>query len=136
MGFQSVRQQVIGVTLTLLILLGCRFFSPTQADCLWKGEAWAWLDENRNGRWDGDERPLEYVQFSVVDALMSYEKIGSATSDLQGLASLEAWLPDCSEVDLQIVAEGPTGYQFATQTRRRVKDRFDEGPFLFGFVKF
>lgn len=100
-------------------------------DCMWRGTAKAWIDENGNGNWDANERPLSGVSFHIDDVHNKYNDVGGAVSNAGGIADLSVWLPGCPNVAFEIYVIAPTGYRSTTQPRVSIRG---EGPFLFGFA--
>lgn len=91
---------------------------PMFVDCDWTGIAKAWLDDNKNGIWDTDEKPLENVRFFVDDTLNKFKNVSNfAVSDANGTSDLDVWLPGCPKVLFEVYAEAPTSYIFTTKSR-------------------
>jgi hypothetical protein len=105
MRVQPVRYHIIGITLGLFVLTGCRvsaeppIASPTPetmvevCKCLAILNMEAWIDENENGAWDLEEKPLEGVRFRAEWVGWYKNNIGqksqaSALSDATGHAEI------------------------------------------------
>jgi hypothetical protein len=58
--------------------------------CDWEGDAYAWIDENENGKWDDGEPPLPDTTFYTT-LREGPPETGVGTSDAQGRAHLTAW---------------------------------------------
>lgn len=116
-----------------LLLLSCSSGAHGVAtDCVWDGEASAWLDKNRNGIWENDEPPLAGVRFLIDDTWNHYTSVGKeAVSDGGGKASLGVWLPGCPKIEFEIYAQPPDGYLATTQARVQAHGT---NSFAFGFV--
>jgi len=111
---------------------------------IWEGEARAWIDENKNGKWDNSEKPLAKVNF-LVDIVMESGQIGlsdSATSNQDGAAYLSDSFVTTSRggqcvygcvKDWIVRSTVPEGLQRTTPGRIRDSDHRG-GPFFFGFT--
>ncbi len=103
-----------------------------QGDCVWVRTATAWVDHNRNGRWDSSEPPLPEVRFFVDDVRNELVDVGqAAVSNAYGHAVLRVLLPDCVSSRFEIYAQ-PTP-QYTSTTKTRMPGR-GNGPFAFGFA--
>jgi hypothetical protein len=117
MRVQPVRYHIIGITLGLFVLTGCRvsaeppIASPTPetmvkvCKCLAILNMEAWIDENENGAWDLEEKPLEGVRFRAEWVGWYKNNIGqksqaSALSDATGHA--EITVTGCCEISWSI----------------------------------
>lgn len=108
-------------------------------DCIWYDEAKAWVDENKNGVWDDDEKPLAGVQFFIDDTLNGHVDVGEeAISGEEGNAELSVWLPGCPSVEFEVYVKSPDGFEVFTADRVLVTKKEIRNPgentFLFGFV--
>lgn len=111
------------------------FAPPLSADCGWFADVQAFVDKNRNKRWDKGEPPLAGVKFHVDDILNHFTDVaGEASSDAQGSATLEVGLPGCPDVDFEVYADSPAGYTLTTKERVNPRDIVEDVPVLFGFV--
>jgi hypothetical protein len=115
-----------------------------EATGIWEGEARAWIDENNNGKWDNNEKPLEKVNF-LVDIVMESGQIdlrSFATSNQDGAAVLSdsfattyrggRCVYGCIK-DWIVRSTVPEGFRRTTPERIRDSDH-SGGPFLFGFT--
>jgi hypothetical protein len=119
---------ITALTLTASFLAAC------SADCFFAGTAKAWVDKDRDGRWDPDEPPLSGVRFFVDDVKNDIVNVGDeSVSDDTGEASIYVWLSGCPSVRFEIYPQVPSGYTLATSPRIPAREK-DEGPFLFGFA--
>jgi len=133
------RLLILGMTLALalvglLMLPSCKHVigADQVADCGWDGVAKAWLDKNRNGKWEPNEPPLAGVTFFIDDTLNHYTNVGKeAVSDRTGRADVNVWLPGCPAVEFEIYATPPAGYRLTTPARMRA---LGKKLFEFGFV--
>lgn len=121
---------ILGVS--VLWLLFETGFGAGSADCIWTGNAVAWIDENRNGIKDAGEIPLPNVQFLVDDMHNEYTNVASeVVTDKDGKAILFVWLPGCPRVKMEVYPIVPQGYELTTSPRlKNTKDKLYE----FGFV--
>ncbi|HCK67575.1 MAG TPA: hypothetical protein DIW23_13450 [Anaerolineae bacterium] len=110
------------------------------ADCVWSGYTVAWVDTNRNGVLDSDEKPLQGVSVYVDDVKNKYIDVAyPVETDDDGEAYAHVSLAGCPNVDFEIYVDVPEGYELTTQPRIRVsKDFFGtldtETVYYFGFV--
>jgi hypothetical protein len=112
-------------------------------DCFWHATAEAWIDNNENGIWEGNELPLAGVEFLIDDVAnrkMNVEPEKSI-SDSYGQADLSIRLTECTAVSLEIYAKIPADYRPTTQMRMSSIARkregvpiFEGGSYAFGFV--
>ncbi len=122
-----------------LLQVGALIFGDTTpkvfVECGWFGEGRAFVDENRNGTWDGNEPPLAGVRFLVKDKLKSRDSMPvESVSDGEGHASLHLWLSGCPETDIEVYSEPPAGYTPSTAERISAETVRHEQSFTFGFV--
>jgi hypothetical protein len=85
------------------------------ADCLFRGEAFAFVDENGNGKREAQEPPLAGVSFHLDDPLNQYAKAkreGMSNENGKGEV-LVLQLMDCGVI-LGVYAVPPTGYTHTT----------------------
>ena len=89
----------------------------TNADCLWAGSTFAFIDENANGKHEQGEPPLAGVAFHVDDVLNKYVDVGyhhPEITDEDGKGWLSVWLPGCPEVALEVYTVPSDGYVLTT----------------------
>jgi hypothetical protein len=97
-----------GLVIVVLLHFSERF-------CVWDGSISSWVDENRNGKWDKGEPPLEGVQFHVNNTKRGLKDIGSrTTSDWNGHADVNVDLIGCPSARFEVYAVPPIGYRFVT----------------------
>lgn len=130
----------------ILSLLGSFIFIayPTVScgvsDCAWTGYTIAWIDSNKNGILDLDEKPLQGVSVHVDDTKNKYIDVADPVqTDDDGEAYATVWLPGCPKVELEVYIDTPQGYQLTTQPRIKVDKSFlgtldAETVYYFGFV--
>lgn len=131
----------IFVVICLIVAIGGIFsFSMGSADCAWLGIAKAWIDENENGYMDDGEIPLEGVSFHVDDIRNKYIDVAEpVTTDGNGDAQLDVWLPGCPDVDFEVYADVPEGYRPTTNSRLEASRTFWgnlkwNATYSFGFI--
>jgi hypothetical protein len=119
---------------TLFITSGCQTVSNTpspeemptsvvMADCIWNKEVLAWVDNNRNGKRDAGDQPLENVKFQVNDPLNQLENVAEpAVSYGDGRATLSVWLPGCPETSFEVIATPPSGYRIITNNVIKINE--------------
>src|ERR1041384_427924 len=138
---RGCRFVLLGVTLSLplaglLMLASCRVLggeTEVAADCGWDAVAKAWLDKNRNGKWDPNEPPLAGGRFFVDDTLNHYTNVGKgAVTNQDGQTSVRVWLPGCPAVEFEIYATPPAGYRLTSPARMPAHGKT---LFEFGFVE-
>ena len=132
--------------LLLLILIGCialaigallgpaigNIYSNIYAGeswCTWYATAKSWLDENENGEWDTNERPLPGVQLSIG--------WDHPISDVRGEGrGAVVTVNVCSpSYPVEVSATPPAGYRLTTPGRiMSAGGAGAHGPFLFGFA--
>jgi streptogramin lyase len=122
----------------LLAACGREQISPDEleeiADCVWRGTAQAWLDENRNGVWDGEEHPFPGVIFTVEN------KRGFVGEDYQigngqGEGEMSSFLPGCPPAELVLHAQAPANYEHTTPNDIPVGDEAEQPQvYSFGFA--
>ena len=135
LAIQPRRWLPILLVLTLVALVLAQGWPGTfvPADCLWARSAKAWVDRNRNGRWDSTEPPLPRVQFFVDDMRNELTNVAHAAfSNERGEAVLRVMLPECNTTRFDIYVQPPQLYESTTKVR--VPGR-GNGPFLFGFAR-
>lgn len=133
-AIQLRRWLPILLVLTLVALILAQGWPGTfvPADCLWARSAKAWVDQNRDGRWDSPEPPLARVQFFVDDVRNELTNVAQkALSNERGEAVLRVLLPNCNTTRFDIYVQSPELYESTTNVR--VPGR-GNGPFLFGFA--
>jgi hypothetical protein len=101
------------------------------ADCVWNFTAQAWIDENKNARWDDGELPLQGVQVSF-DLGPGYRPYGlhNERTDENGVAQISDF-GSCSFI-WTIRAQVPEGYTPTTPTELHTRSA---GTFTFGFAR-
>jgi SdrD B-like domain len=110
------------------------------ADCVWNGMAKTWIDSNHNGVWDNNEQPLKGIAIHVDDVKNKLINVALPVStDQNGNAKLEVWLPGCPSVSFEVYADVPTGYQLTTKQRISVNKDFSgnvntKSVYYFGFM--
>jgi hypothetical protein len=112
------------------------------ADCGWDGTALAWIDENRDGAWDGNEKPLSGVEFIVDDIRHDYDSSHEAISDANGKVSVAVFPVACNgfnEIEIVISAIPPENYELTTSSQITVPQEAvqnsENDQFLFGFIE-
>jgi hypothetical protein len=113
-------------TLSLFILivppiLACSLIGelPGFADGCYLGTAKAWIDENANGLWDTDEKPLPGVSFSLTDGKSDRDYLYEAVSKEKGEFFLSIFPNTCKSLKgytLTLRATPPQGYQATTSS--------------------
>jgi hypothetical protein len=132
------RFYLVGIFPIVLMLLcasvsSCGGHRESISDCVWAGEASAWLDNNKSGIRSPGDPPLPGVRFLIDDTLNHHTGVGgSALSDAAGMTHLSVWLPGCPEVKFEVYAEPPPGYVPTTPIRVPTNGN---NKFSFGFVK-
>jgi len=110
-------------------------------NCDWSETAHTWIDENENGFWDKDEKPLAGVQFVIDDVNFDHLLPLEAVSDKNGKAKLFLFPIDCNvnKAKILLYAITPDGYKPTTSWRIVVPidvvAGIQSGDFQFGFVK-
>jgi len=124
------------------LFIGLRVLSRGIVDCGWQDTASAWIDENQNGVWENNEKPLAGAQFVVDDIRHDYDTSGDAVSNVNGEAGVYIFPVDCNgfgEIEIIIKAIPPDGYEATTPGEISVpQDAAENGEndnFLFGFIK-
>jgi hypothetical protein len=120
--------------------LGSPFLGIT--DCGWDDTAIAWIDENENGVWENNERPLPGVQFIADDIQHDYDTSNEAISGANGEAWVSVFPVDCDGfefVKIVIQAVPPEGYQSTTPDQILVAEaaiqNAENDNLLFGFIR-
>lgn len=110
-------------------------------NCDWSETASTWIDENDNGFWDSDEKPLAGVRF-IIDDVNSDDFVPlEVVSDKNGIAELFLFPIDCNvnRTKILLYAITPESYKPTTSWRIIVPEdvvaRIQSGNFQFGFVK-
>ncbi len=111
-------------------------------DCGWDDTALAWIDENENGVWESQEKPLANVQFIADDIQHDYDTSNKAISDVNGKASVTIFPVDCTDfegIKVVIKAIPPDGYESTTPSEISVPadaiENHEDDNFLFGFIQ-
>jgi hypothetical protein len=119
-----------------LVMAGCSTQrAEIAADCVWQGNAQAWIDQNENGIWDSNEPSLPGISFSVDDVLNNLPQVAYyATSNLQGEARLSVRLPGCPDVKFEVYPDVPAQYHLTTSRRLSVLDSPVKRVLQFGFA--
>ena len=116
---------------TLLLQVFLDITRGAMADCAWDFTAKAWIDEDKNARWDDGELPLQGVQVSF-DLGPSYRPYGLHTerTDENGVAHISDF-GSCG-FTWTISAKIPKGYRPTTPTELRTRSA---GTYTFGFAR-
>jgi ligand-binding sensor domain-containing protein len=108
-------------------------FGIVSADCIWTGDAVAWIDENHNGIIEEDEPPLSNVQFYVDDTYNKFTDIGGESiTSWKGESKLFVSLPGCPKTKMEVYPQVPQGYGLTTPPR--LKGDKNEKRYEFGFA--
>lgn len=84
--------------------------ATTGRDCIWRGTGEAWIDENADGVWEANERPLPGVQLTVNDP----QFVIPQTTGVDGRTAFRLGLRGCTDPDLIVAASPPPGYHPTT----------------------
>ena len=138
-----------GIVCIIAIVLVIRFYVDINletedlaiADSGWSEVANAWVDADKDGNWDSDEKPLEGVHFVVDNVNSDNFSPYEATSNKNGKAELIIFPLDCNVNTTKVIlyAIPPNGYKPTTSWRVTVPNDvvsgIAPGNFQFGFVE-
>jgi len=126
------------------LMLACSLLNriPAFKDGCYLGHAKAWIDENENGVWDNNEKPLMGVFFELNDGQRDYNYLYKPTSDENGEFFLSIFPNTCVSLEmyeLVLRASPPIGYR-ATTPREIIipkEDLLDSemNDYFFGFIE-
>jgi hypothetical protein len=111
------------------------------ADCGWDDTALAWIDENQNGVWDNNEKPLAGVKFVADDIQHDFDAGHEAISDANGKAWVAVFPVACNgfdEIEIVLSAIPPDSYEPTTPREisipQEAAQNAENDNFLFGFI--
>ena len=139
-GVSWILKFMVGI---IPLILACSLLDrfPGFSDGCYIGWAKAWIDENENGIWDKNEKPLMGVLFVIEDSQQESNLNAESTSDEKGEAFLRVFPNTCrslEEADLVIKATPPLGYRVTTPIQVSIPREKLLDPalqeFLFGFA--
>ncbi len=108
-------------------------------DCYWEATGKAWIDDNQNGVWDIDEKPLTNVKFFVEDTLYDYHELmifesGIINTDSTGNIQISIWMAGCPEFKFEVYTEVQPNCRLTTQERIQVNSDELYPVYSFGFI--
>ncbi len=104
------------------------------SDCGWHSKTQAFVDENANGKWDGNEPPLSGARFFVTDASGKSGYGGHWVSDGTGTAYLSFFVA-CNRVpEFLVFAAPPEGYRLTSPELVEAGSQSGQ-TFTFGFTE-
>lgn len=134
---------LIGLSICVIvpILFKSYFVNQGVVDCAWDDTALAWIDENQNGVWEDNEKPLAGVKFLADDIQHEYDTSDESISDATGKAKVYIFPVYCEgfdDIKVVISAIPPEGYKPTTPIKISVpieaKINYINDNFFFGFI--
>jgi hypothetical protein len=111
--------KVLLLIASLLTMLSCSLVEliPVHKDGCYIGYAKAWIDNNENGNWEEDEKPLQGVQFELFDGNSTKNYLYESISDTKGSHFMSTFPNTCESLALYkmlLRATPPKGYKATT----------------------